>query len=84
MFNLFKRHLLESGVKSSSIIEIALDQERFESLQNPILLAAYLRQRIKGRGRFYVLIDEMQLSLKVRKPGIKVSDVAPEDRKNFF
>ena len=84
LFNLFKRHLLESGVKASNIIEIALDQERFESLQNPISLAAHLRQRLKGRGRFYVLIDEIQLSLKVRKPGIKASDVAPEDRKNLY
>ena len=84
LFNLFKRHLLESGVKSSHIVEIALDQEQFESLQNPIRLASYLRERVKGRGRFYVLIDEIQLSLKVRKPGMKASDVAPEDRKNLY
>ena len=84
LFNLFKRHLIESGVKPSHIVEIALDQERFESLQNPILLAAYIREHVKGRGRFYVLIDEIQLSLKVRKPGVKASDVAPEDRKNLY
>ena len=84
LFNLFKRHLLESGVKPSHIVEIALDQEQFESLQNPIRLASYLRERVKGRGRFYVLIDEIQLSLKVRKPGMKASDVAPEDRKNLY
>ena len=84
LFNLFRRHLLMSGVKASHIVEIALDQERFESLQNPIRLASYLRERVNGRGRFYVLIDEIQLSLKVRKPGIKASDVAPEDRKNLY
>ena len=39
---------------------------------------------MKGRGRFYALIDEIQLSLKVRKPGVKASDVAPEDRKNLY
>ena len=50
LFNLFRRHLLMSGVKASHIVEIALDQE----------------------------------SLKVRKPGIKASDVAPEDRKNLY
>lgn len=84
LFNLFRRHLLMSGVKSSHIVEIALDQERFESLQNPIRLASYLRERVNERGRFYVLIDEIQLSLKVRKPGMKASDVAPEDRKNLY
>lgn len=84
LFNLFKRHLLDSGVKPSHIVEIALDQERFESLQNPIRLAAYLREHVRGRGRFYVLIDEIQLSLKVRKPGLKTEDVAPEDRRNLY
>ena len=84
LFKLFKRHLLDSGVKASHIIEIALDQERFERLQNPLLLAAYLRERVKGRGMFYVLIDEIQLSLKVRKPGIRAADVVPEDRKNLY
>ena len=44
LFNLFKCHLLESGVKSSHIVEIALDQEQFEGLQNPIRLASYLRE----------------------------------------
>ncbi len=84
LFNLFKRHLLDSGVKPSHIVEIALDQGRFESLQNPIRLAAYLREHVKGRGQFYVLIDEIQLSLKVRKPGLKTEDVAPEDRRNLY
>ena len=84
LFNLFKRHLLDSGVKPSHIVEIALDQGKFESLQNPIRLAAYLREHVKGRGRFYVLIDEIQLSLKVRKPGLKTEDVAPEDRRNLY
>ena len=84
LFTLFKRHLLDSGVRASRIIEIALDQERFEKLQNPLILADYLRKRVKGRGMFYVLIDEIQLSLKVRKPGIRAADVAPEDRKNLY
>ena len=84
LFKLFKKHLVESGVKGSNIIEIALDQEKYQQLQNPIELAAYLRERIKGRGQFYVLIDEIQMSLKVRKPGLKPSDVAPEDRKNLY
>ncbi len=61
-----------------------MDQERFESLQNHVSLAAYLRERVKGQGRFFILIDEIQLSAKVRKPGVKASDVAPEDRKNLY
>ena len=84
LFKLFKKHLVEGGVKESNIIEIALDQEKHQRLQNPMELAAYLRERIKGRGLFYVLIDEIQMSLKVRKKGLNPSDVAPEDRKNLY
>lgn len=84
LFKLFKNHLLASGVKASQIVEVALDQVEFEKLQNPLELAEYIRERIKGKGRFYVLIDEIQLSLKVRKPGIKLADIAPEDRKHAY
>ena len=84
LFNLFKRHLLECGVKESRIVEIALDQEKFESLRNPIELAAFLREKLKGRGDFYVLIDEIQLSLKVKRPGLRAADVAPEDRAGLY
>ena len=84
LFKLFKDHLLASGVKESQIVEVALDQVEFEKLQNPLELAEYIRERIKGKGRFYVLIDEIQLSLKVRKPGIKLADIAPEDRKHAY
>ena len=84
LFRLFKDHLLASGVKASQIIEIALDQAAFENLQNPLALAEYIRERIKGKKQFYVLIDEIQLSLKVRKKGIKLADIAPEDRKHAY
>lgn len=84
LFSLFKNHLLASGVKESQIIEIVLDQARFEQLLNPIRLAEYIRARVKGKGRFYVFIDEIQLSLKVRSPGVELADVAPEDRKNAY
>lgn len=84
LFKLFKDHLLASGIKESQIVEVALDQVDFERLQNPLKLAEYIRERINGKKQFYVLIDEIQLSLKVRKPGIKLADIAPEDRKHAY
>jgi len=84
LFNLFKEHLLATGVKESQIIEVALDQIKFEQLLNPLILAEYIRERVKGKGQFYVLIDEIQLSLKVKKPGIKLADIAPEDRSHAY
>jgi len=84
LFKLFKDHLLASGVRESQIVEVALDQAKFEKLLNPLVLAEYIRDHVKGKGPFYVLIDEIQLSLKVKKPGIKFADIAPEDRKHAY
>lgn len=44
LFNIFKKHLLDCGVKESQIVEIALDQVRFERLLNPLELAKYIRE----------------------------------------
>ena len=84
LFNLFKAHLLEGGVKPSEIVEIALDKSEFVALTNPIRLAEYIRARVKGRKRHYVFIDEIQLAVKVRRPGVVLKDVAPEDRKSCY
>ena len=72
LFNLFKTHLLEGGVKPSEIVEIALDKEEFAALTNPIRLAEYIRARVKGRKRHYVFIDDIQLAVKVRRPGVAI------------
>ena len=84
LFSLFKRHLVDSGVPSSRIIEVALDEKRFQTLKDPLKLHEYLIGRISGNGRHYVFIDEIQESLKVLQPGIDLARVAPEDRENAF
>ena len=52
---IFKGHLLESGVAPNHIISVALDLEEFELLQNPRELSRYVRDRILDDGRHYVL-----------------------------
>ncbi len=84
LFNQFKRHLLEDGIKPSQIIEIALDEQRFESLRDPIALGEHLRSRIRGKGWKYVFIDEIQMCRKVLSPGVKLKRIAPEDRKSAY
>ena len=84
LFNQFKRHLLEDGVKPSQIVEIALDERRFESLRDPIALGEHLRSRIRGKGWKYVFIDEIQMCRKVLSPGVKLKRIAPEDRKSAY
>ena len=78
--NLFKARLLEEGVDSSHIIEVALDRREHDALRNPNRLYDYVVSRLSNPGRYYVFIDEIQLSYKVLRDGVVLSTVAPEDR----
>ena len=85
LFNLFKRRLLDEGVPSGNIVEIALDEERFEALRNPVRLAEHVRARLRGKkGPRFVLIDEIQLAYPVLPPGVDPARVAPEARKRLY
>ena len=66
---LFKKHLLESGVAEGQIIEIELDLARDIKYRNPLELAGYVRGRVDGKDeRFYLFIDEIQMSDEVNNP----------------
>lgn len=60
VFNLFKRQLLSDGVKSSHIIEIALDDRSNLSLRNPDTCLSFVKGQIKDSGMYYLLMDEVQ------------------------
>lgn len=79
LFNLFKHYLVEQGIEDSHVIEVALDRREFARLRNPNELYSYIMQHVGSTGRFYVFIDEIQLSYKVKRD-IDESIVAPEDR----
>lgn len=61
LFNLFKRYLMDSGVKNSHIISLQLDDIQNESLRNPKECYEYVRKHITARGQYYLLLDEIQL-----------------------
>ena len=60
LFNLFKKHLLESGVKSKYIIELSLDDDQNEELLDRKKLGEYIRSKIVDDKKYYLLIDEIQ------------------------
>lgn len=77
---LFRRHLLNEGVPSDQIIEIALDEIENARFRNPIELSAFIESKVADSSRqFYVFVDEIQLSTKERNP--YTSD--PEDVLTF-
>ena len=61
LFNLFRNHLIKTGVEESHIISIALDDYGNKRLQNPDELYDYVKERIKSEGEYYILLDEIQL-----------------------
>lgn len=65
-------------MKAPQIIEIALDNDKQAELRNPIVLGEFLRKKIKGRSKYYVLIDEIQYCRDVENPAL------PGDRITFY
>ncbi|MBR5354200.1 MAG: ATP-binding protein [Bacteroidales bacterium] len=61
LFHLFKEYLLNSGVSQSRIIEIQLDDRANKSLRDPDTCLTYIRQKVRGKGQYYLLIDEVQM-----------------------
>ncbi len=66
---LFRNHLLTQGVNEKQIIHLELDQIKNIRYRNPLELAAYIHNLIDGRAeRFYLFIDEIQMSEPVKNP----------------
>lgn len=67
LFDLFYEYLLSQGVNEDHILKIELDQRRYYKYRNPIVLCEYVENTIKERNdeKFYLFIDEVQLTAKV-------------------
>lgn len=78
---LFKNRLIKEGVKDGDFVEVALDRKSDIKYRNPNILYDYIMEYTKDVSRkFYVLIDEIQLSYKVRNEDVDESLVPEEDR----
>ncbi len=58
---LFKKHLLESGVEESHIVEMAFDLYDNIEYRNPKIFYPWAKEQIKDDGKYYFLLDEVQL-----------------------
>ena len=61
IFNLFRDYLARSGVDDRHVIVVELDRLENESLREKHALLEHITKRVRGRGRYYILIDEIQL-----------------------
>ena len=57
---IYKDYLINSGVEEDHIIKIDLDERRNSKYLNPDVLDNYIRDSIKDKKMYYVILDEIQ------------------------
>lgn len=66
---LFRNYLLQSGVKAENIISFELDLTRDIRYRNPLELSAVVSEKVRdSQEKFYLFVDEIQLSDEVKNP----------------
>ena len=70
LFEIFAEHLMKTGVPAKNIVKVALDDDVSAHLRNPLKLGEHIRNKLKGRGRHYVLIDEIQMCEACDNPAV--------------
>lgn len=82
---LFRDRLIEEGVGADDFIIIDLDRKSDVKYRNPNTLYDYVMGRTRDSSRkFYILIDEIQLSYRVKNDDIDESLVPEEDRDMLY
>lgn len=82
---LYKGYLKNEGVQDECFIEIALDRKAFVKYRNPNLLYEYVLNRANDeKKRYYVFIDEIQLSYKVKNEDVDESLIPDEDKDMLY
>lgn len=82
---LYKEYLKAEGVTDDCFVEIALDKRAHLKYRNPNMLYDYVLSRTQDMTkRYYVFIDEIQLSFKIKNPDINESQVPEEDQDMLY
>jgi hypothetical protein len=85
LFTLYKDYLLKEGVAKDCFVELALDKKAHVKYRNPNELYDYvLRKTQDVEKRYYVFIDEIQLSYKVKNEDVDERLVPEEDREMLY
>ena len=85
LFNLYKDYLLNEGVEKDCFVELALDKNAHIKYRNPNELYDYVLRKTKDdEKRYYVFIDEIQLSYKVKNEDVDERLVPKEDRELLY
>jgi len=68
LFDLFYEYLLSQDVKEEQIIRLELDQRKYYKYRNPIALCDYVESIVNSKKgeKFYLFVDEVQFTIKVK------------------
>ena len=61
LFELFRKYLLDSGIRPDHIIGLELDMRSNAKYRDPDALLAYLGEKMNADGMYYILLDEVQM-----------------------
>lgn len=67
LMNLFKEYLLQSGIDSSQIISINLEDLKYNFIQNYMDLYNYITENLLENKKNYIFIDEIQIIPEFQK-----------------
>jgi len=82
---LYKDYLKSEGVSDDCFVEIALDKKAHVKYRNPNELYDYVLNKTQDASkRYYVFIDEIQLSFKIKNPDVDESLVPEEDHDMLY
>lgn len=82
---LYKDYLKKESVSEDCFIEIALDRKANIKYRNPNVLYEYIMDKAcDEEKRYYVFIDEIQLSIKVKNTDIDESLVSEDDKDMLY
>ena len=82
---LYKDYLLNEGVGKDCFVELSLDKKAHMKYRNPNELYDYVLNKTQDtEKRYYVFIDEIQLSYKVKSDSMDDSLVPEEDREMLY
>lgn len=82
---LYKDYLKKEGVAEDCFIEIALDRKVNIKYRNPNVLYEYIMDKAcDEEKRYYVFIDEIQLSIKVKNTDIDETLVSEDDKDMLY
>lgn len=82
---LYKDYLKSEGVSDDCFVEIALDKKAHVKYRNPNELYDYVLNKTQDASKhYYVFIDEIQLSFKIKNPDVDESLVPEEDHDMLY